>query len=97
MVHHAHASFASVNVSIESGSLVVTVADNGHGFSHQESPGFVDPEVFNSQGRKEGRGRGLKNMQARARLLGGSIQFESKKDAGTRVRLSIPLGINLTS
>jgi len=93
VAHHAHVSFASVNVLTEGDSLVVTVADSGHGFSHQESAELANPDVFNSRRGKEGGSRGLKNMHARARLLGGSVQIDSKRDAGTRVKISIPLSV----
>ncbi len=38
------------------------------------------------------RGFGLRNMEDRARLLGGAVRFESQAGQGTRVILSVPLG-----
>lgn len=37
------------------------------------------------------RGYGLRNMEDRARLLGGTVRFESQPGKGTRVVLSVPL------
>ncbi len=37
------------------------------------------------------KGYGLRNMEDRARLLGGEVRFESRPGQGTRVILSIPL------
>ncbi len=41
-------------------------------------------------GRKSTDGYGLRNMRDRARLLGGSLDVESKKGGGTQVTLEIP-------
>ncbi len=41
-------------------------------------------------GRKSTDGYGLRNMRDRARLLGGSLEIQSKKGGGTQVTLDIP-------
>jgi signal transduction histidine kinase len=58
-------------------TLTMHVGDNGSGFDPSS------PET--------GRGRGLLNFQARARILGGTCRIESAPGAGTNVILEIPL------
>ena len=61
-------------------SMLLEVRDNGSGIPSREAgrPG----------------GKGLENMQQRARSLGGHLQISTKPGAGTRVRLLVPLPAN---
>lgn len=54
--------------------LSLEIADDGQGF---------DPAMASE-------GRGLPSMQARAAELGGTFQLESRRGAGTRVRIGVP-------
>ena len=54
----------------------LTVADDGRGFAFAESE----------------RGLGIGGMRERALLVGGELTIESRPDAGTTVRLTIPAG-----
>ncbi len=74
-----HAGATSINVHLiwETAALTLHVGDDGSGF---------DPSSAES-----GRGRGLLNFQARARVLGGSCRVESAPGVGTSVILEIPL------
>lgn len=73
---HADATLVRVSASAGSGRLIVTVSDNGRGFD----PGAGTDRAF-----------GLSSMRERAGLLGGELLVESQPQAGTRVRLHVPL------
>jgi signal transduction histidine kinase len=66
---------ARARSSETAGQIVVTIADNGRGFS---------PGLANS------RGMGIAGMKERAALAGGTLAIESSKGKGTTVVLSIP-------
>ncbi len=76
-VKHAHATTATVDLSVEPGrgvSLVVT--DNGRGFSTEHNAG---------------NGHGTKNIRSRADLLGGSAHMQAAPGQGTQWEINIPL------
>jgi PAS domain S-box-containing protein len=75
---HAGASAISILLSRHDGHLTTLVEDNGRGFD----PAGVQP----------GRGLGLIGMRERAELVDGALVVESAVEAGTRVRLMVPLG-----
>jgi signal transduction histidine kinase len=72
---HAQAKQVRINVNRVNGSLRLTVADDGVGFSYSQ----------------EKQGYGLRNMRDRARLIGGELVIDSSAAQGTRLTLSIPL------
>jgi len=76
IVKHAEATKATVCFESQPGRLVFSVSDNGHG---------VDPARVRS-------GSGMQNMRDRIEVLGGNLQVESSRNAGTRVIGSIPVG-----
>jgi signal transduction histidine kinase len=57
--------------------VMLTIRDDGVGFDLASKFG--------------GDGNGLRNMQERARKLGGELQVESQVSKGTSLRLSFPL------
>lgn len=73
---HADATIVRVSATVTSGRLVIAVTDNGRGF---------DPQAGAD------RAFGLSSMRERANLLGGELLVESRPQAGTRVRLHVPL------
>jgi signal transduction histidine kinase len=75
---HARASAISILLQRHDGQLTTLVEDNGRGFD----PAAIPP----------GRGLGLIGMRERAELVDGSLVVESAADAGTRVRLMVPIG-----
>lgn len=75
---HAGASAISILLQRHDGQLTTLVEDNGRGF---------DPVAI-----PHGRGLGLIGMRERAELVRGSLVVESATDAGTRVRLLVPIG-----
>jgi PAS domain S-box-containing protein len=75
---HAHASAISILLQRHNGHLTSLVEDNGRGFDPTSIPA--------------GRGLGLIGMRERAELVEGALVVESAIDAGTRVRLMVPIG-----
>jgi two-component system sensor histidine kinase DegS len=74
---HADASAISILLRRSNGRLTTLVEDDGHGF---------DPAMVPA-----GRGLGLIGMRERAELVRGALIVESAVDAGTRVRLTVPI------
>lgn len=79
---HAGVDEQEVRLTWEEGHLHLAVRDEGVGFegsSGQRQPG------------KERSPLGLRGMRERLELLGGKLEVESRKGAGTTVRATIPL------
>jgi len=72
---HGRPSHALVQANCENGQFLLTVRDDGSGFSPRPS---------------EESGYGLRNMRDRARLLGGELTIESERGKGSRVTLKVP-------
>jgi signal transduction histidine kinase len=73
---HADATVVRVRADVVARDLVVAVADNGIGFDVARPP--------------EG-GMGLRGMEERARLMGGTLKVDSEPHGGTTVELTVPL------
>lgn len=82
IIKHAGATQVSVEMAVTQvegarGSVEITLRDNGRGFDlTQNFPGHM----------------GLLNMRERAESAGGCLNITSAKDAGTSVRVVMPLG-----
>ncbi|HYG73344.1 MAG TPA: PAS domain S-box protein [Actinomycetota bacterium] len=74
-----HAGATAISILLRRRDHVVStiVEDNGHGFSLEHLPA--------------GTGLGLIGMRERAELVDGELIVESGADAGTRVRLEVPV------
>jgi PAS domain S-box-containing protein len=77
---HSHASAVELTLDFRADSIAMTVADNGNGF--ELPPATGDLAVSGKLG--------LIGMQERARLLGGTIDMESKPGEGTKVVVTVP-------
>ncbi len=77
---YAEAGHMLIQAEIKESVLVLTMKDDGVGF---EAAGDVIA--------KSDSGRGLANMERRAKLLGAELDVQSKPDEGTRVTLKMPL------
>lgn len=77
-VRHAHASAVRVRLEFGPDRAVVTVADDGVGF---------DPDARQIRSRR----LGLTSMRERAQALGGAFAIDSSPDAGTTVRVEVPV------
>ena len=73
---HAHATGASVMLSVRDGECRLVVVDNGSGLDESNV--------------REG-GMGLANMRHRAEKLGGSLNIERSAGAGTSLTWAVPL------
>jgi len=76
------ARHAIVQLSKTNDELSITVEDDGKGFD------------INSA-KKES--LGLRNMEHRVQLLGGTIQWQSHKGSGTSILIKIPVADNDTN
>ena len=82
---HGGASSVIVASVIDGDDWVLTVRDDGRGF---------DVGAVAARGR---RNFGLQFMQERAELIGARFEVQSRPNAGTVVRLAIPLGAEETA
>jgi two-component system sensor histidine kinase DegS len=82
---HGGASSVIVASVIDGDDWVLTVRDDGRGF---------DVGTVTARGR---RNFGLQFMQERAELIGARFEVQSRPNAGTVVRLAIPVGAEETS
>lgn len=77
---HGKASRIACRLAFRSGTLGISVRDDGCGFSRVDRPG---------------RGRGLGNMSRRLEELGGRARIESRLGLGTLIRFVVPLPVSL--
>jgi signal transduction histidine kinase len=80
VVQHAEASHVMVSLHYESEQIRLAVTDDGIG--------MPVPEV----GDESLQGRGIQNMQARARLMGSELVLKSVPGQGTRVEVTVACG-----
>jgi len=71
---HGEATFIEIELSQDKSMVKLMVRDNGCGF----------------EAKPEGQGMGLRVMQYRARSLGGTLEVQSSKDAGTEITCVLP-------
>ena len=76
VVRHAAATQVWLRISVRKGSLIVEVADNGHGFEPRLRHAGED---------------GIANMAERLKSLGGGCKVVSDPQIGTTIRFSAPL------
>ena len=77
VVRHARATHVSMRLAYDEHVLSLSVVDDGTGFD----PG-VQPDAEPHYG--------LTTMKERAESVGGSLEIESTRGAGTEVRATIP-------
>ena len=74
---HARARSVSVILSRDGSQVTLTVKDNGRGFDPSRVAAYE--------------GHGLRNMEARTRLLGGRLSVESELGKGATVKVTVPI------
>jgi len=79
---HAHARQAWIDLHFTAGSLTITVEDNGIGMSHDIARAL----------RKQS-GLGLRGMDERITILGGTFTIDRRSEHGIRVLASLPLAL----
>lgn len=83
-----------VSASVEGGSVVFAVSDNGIGIADQDLPRLGSPFVQASSSydrSHEGAGLGLSVVKGLARLHGGALELTSALGKGTTARIVLPL------
>ncbi|MGY6522354.1 MAG: ATP-binding protein [Mongoliitalea sp.] len=93
-IKYSNNGLITVKVSKQDMFLVLRVEDQGIGMSEEYMKRMFQPFEQESDGylrQYEGTGLGLTITKSLITLMGGSIEFESKKGEGTRVQVSIPL------
>lgn len=75
VMKHAKAGSVTVHLSQTRNNIILDIEDDGIGF---------DPLRANPGG------MGIRNMQQRARLVGGSVKIDSTPGKGSQVRVTIP-------
>lgn len=77
IVLHAIATWASIDISVSDGVLLMRIADNGCGMT---------PAQMNKSGRY-----GIQGMHERARYFGGELTLDCRPGQGTLLSLRMPL------
>jgi signal transduction histidine kinase/streptogramin lyase len=80
IVRHAHATHTRIALHRNEDTLMLTVADNGCGFTLDTSRDFINSA-----------GLGLTSMRDRVRVLKGDLQIASSPNNGTTITIEIPL------
>jgi PAS domain S-box-containing protein len=75
---HAGARHVQVSLACAGGDVTLTIADDGGGFDVERV-------------RRAGGGLGLLSIEERARLLRGSVRFDSAPGRGTTVTIALPV------
>lgn len=78
--HHSRASSATLSLTYKPGELVLSIIDNGRGFSINEVPSHSGNGHF-----------GLQGMRERAHNISGYLSVISSPEQGTQVKLTVPL------
>jgi len=79
-MHHGQADDIHIALMQQPNQIILEIRDNGIGMKEQPR----------REGRKGGRGMGLRIMDYRASLLGGFLQVESNVDSGVTIRCVVP-------
>jgi len=76
---HADATHVEIDLFLENGNLILTIADNGEGFDESKVP-MLEPSHF-----------GLGTMRERAEEIGGQLDLSSNLGQGTEVTITIDM------
>ncbi|MEK5252731.1 ATP-binding protein [Paenibacillus sp. FSL F4-0125] len=83
-IRHGAASRVDVELSLKPTWIRLLICDNGVGF---------DTDLLWIESEDSVSGLGMKNMQYLTQSLGGDFQLSSNESSGTRIIISIPVGI----
>lgn len=81
IIRHAEAKSALLQLRFTQHEIILTVSDNGRGFSVPDSPAEMTPSGH----------YGLLGMHERAELIGARLTIESKPGTGTRLTVATPV------
>jgi signal transduction histidine kinase/ligand-binding sensor domain-containing protein len=88
LAKHSGATEAEIDFRLMGSRLVISVKDNGRGFTADPMDAGRDGDEHTTMG-----GHGLGSMRQRAEKLGGVYKVESEKGRGTVVTLKVPIKI----
>lgn len=77
ILKHAQASHILLQIQMETNRVILTIQDNGIGFNPQKTAGHS--------------GMGLKNIQERVKMVGGSVEISSRQNQGTTLTIICPI------
>lgn len=83
-IRHGAASRVDVELSLKPDWIRLLICDNGVGF---------DTDLLWIESEDSASGLGMKNMQYLTKSLGGDFQLSSNESTGTRIVISIPVGV----
>ncbi|AIQ16157.1 histidine kinase [Paenibacillus sp. FSL H7-0357] len=83
-IRHGAASRVDVELSLKPKWIRLSIIDDGVGF---------DTSLLLTESEDNTGGLGMKNMQYLAQSLGGDFQLSSSENAGTKILISIPVGV----
>jgi len=87
LAKHAEAKRAQVHLGFDGHSVEVVVTDDGRGFDAATAPIDSGHDNLGKRG-----GFGLSCLRSRIEWLGGRFEIESPAEAGSQVRLRVPMG-----
>jgi signal transduction histidine kinase len=90
-VKHAAATEVQVSLKVEPTRFVLSVKDNGCGFSPESSAGPIPRDSS-----RPASGNGLGNMRQRLKEIGGECEIKSAPRAGTNVTFRVPVKISIS-
>lgn len=82
IVKHSDSKTAKVNLATEDNTLILTVEDQGKGFS-------IDTQLLGKDGRQKG--YGLWRVQEKIQMLNGQVTVKTRPGEGTLVLISVPM------
>ncbi len=83
-IRHGAASRVDVELSLKPKWIRLSIIDDGVGF---------DTDLLWTESEDNTGGLGMKNMQYLAQSLGGDFQLSSSEHSGTRILITIPVGV----
>ena len=86
VVKHACASEVRLSLELQPDRFVLVIADNGQGFSPRPGPALGSASA---DGTRLAGGNGISNMKKRLEEVGGSCEWITAPQEGTRVKLSV--------
>ncbi|MBX3617090.1 MAG: ATP-binding protein [Nitrosomonas sp.] len=81
-IRHGKAQHIEISLTLDGGILKLSIADDGSGFPVAN----LTPDTITTSG------MGIKIMQYRARQLGAKLDFLSRAEGGTEVRIEMQIG-----
>jgi signal transduction histidine kinase len=82
--------YIKIDVGVVEGSLLLEIADNGHGIEAEHQARVFDM-FYRATELSKGSGLGLYIVKEAIGKLGGSIELQSQPGEGTRFKISVPL------